>query len=172
MLVVELVELKLVLFPHCLAERQFDRTLNQPNKVWHDRRPFTVFLIALTTTFVILALAISKSRLGLCQGARVSRWSHHRQRRTCLPRRCASSTLAALFPLPNPISIFAATWASSVCPCLETRAYRRSLLPPCYHHCRGHPHGVIIIRRVVGGRLFPPAVIDPPFAIDSRHGQS
>jgi hypothetical protein len=49
---VELVELKLVLFPDCLAERQFDRTLNQPNKVWHDRRPFTVFLIALTTTFL------------------------------------------------------------------------------------------------------------------------
>jgi hypothetical protein len=35
MLVVELVEVKLVLFPHCLAERQCDRTLNQPNKVWH-----------------------------------------------------------------------------------------------------------------------------------------
>ena len=53
MLVVELVEVKLVLFPHCLAERQCDRTLNQPNKVWHDRRPFTVFLIALTTTFAV-----------------------------------------------------------------------------------------------------------------------
>jgi len=39
-------------FPHCLAERQFDRTLNQSNKVWHDRRPFTVFLIALTATFL------------------------------------------------------------------------------------------------------------------------
>jgi hypothetical protein len=22
-----------------------------------------------------------------------------------------------------------------------------SLLPPCYHHCRSHPHGVIIVPR-------------------------
>ena len=60
MLVVELVELKLVLFPHCLAERQFDRTLNQSNKVWHDRRPFTVFLIALTATFLSCYVTLSR----------------------------------------------------------------------------------------------------------------
>ena len=45
-----------LLFPHCLAERHGDQTLNQSNKVWHDRRPFTVFLIALTTTFVVFPL--------------------------------------------------------------------------------------------------------------------
>jgi hypothetical protein len=27
-------------------------TPNQPNKVWHDRRPVTVFLIALKATFL------------------------------------------------------------------------------------------------------------------------
>ena len=31
-------------------------TPNQPNKVWHDRRPVTVFLIALTATFLICSV--------------------------------------------------------------------------------------------------------------------
>jgi hypothetical protein len=64
---VELVEVKLVLFPHCLAERQCDQTLNQPNKVWHDRRPVTVFLIAITATFlsfsVVFLIALTVFRI-------------------------------------------------------------------------------------------------------------
>jgi hypothetical protein len=43
MLMVELAEVgqaRLVLFPHCLGQKcNGDQTLNQPNKVWHDRRP-------------------------------------------------------------------------------------------------------------------------------------
>ena len=62
MLVVELVEVKLVLFPHCLGQKgNGDQTLNQSNKVWHDRRPFTVFLIALTTTFLSCSVGLDSS---------------------------------------------------------------------------------------------------------------
>ena len=46
MLVVELVELKLVLFPHCLGQKgNGDQTLNQSNKVWHDRRPGMIVVL-------------------------------------------------------------------------------------------------------------------------------
>jgi hypothetical protein len=66
MLVVELVELKLVLFPHCLAERQCDPTLT--NRIKYRMcypRPVTVFLIALTATFLPIPVGVAVSLLEL-----------------------------------------------------------------------------------------------------------
>ena len=66
MLVVELVEVKLVLFPHCLAERQFDQTLTNRIKFGMCYcRPVTVFLIALTATFLPIPVGVVVSFLEL-----------------------------------------------------------------------------------------------------------